>query len=422
LGQGQPRDGNQARAGWTPKSLILLSICLGWSSRRQLTLRFAEARETVAALYPQEGPLPVSYQGFFKQLGCANVALLRSAVAQLRKRAPAHLRSQWSRHNWVPFAVDGSRIEAPRTAANEEAMGCAGRSGTGPQMWVTLITHLPSGLPWNWRQGPGTSSERHHLLEMIADLPKNALAVGDAGFVSYEGMSAMDQTGRRFLIRCGGNITLRVDGQPVRKKLQPNRHGTRVYLWPDQAYRKKLPPLVLRLIVLKRKHQRVYLLTNVRAATELPKWMASEFYQARWGIEVTYRSLKQTMDRRRLLSKSPANAQMELAANLLALFVLVLHGIMALGIRCVRMSLARILPTVQRAMEAVRWHDDWYAFSNLLRNAVKDEYHRRLSSKQARHWPHKKKDKPPSPPKLRTLRSAERQRMREIAVLLRKTG
>lgn len=29
FGEGQPRDGNQARAGWTPKYLVVLSLCIG---------------------------------------------------------------------------------------------------------------------------------------------------------------------------------------------------------------------------------------------------------------------------------------------------------------------------------------------------------------------------------------------------------
>ena len=271
VGEGEIRDGNQARAGWTPKYLILMGICIGWSVKRQLTARFDEARTTVCMLEPPNGPLPKSYQGFFKQLGRFDVPLVHSVMEQLRQEAPRSVQGAWFLHNWVPFAVDGSRVEAPRTAANEEYMGCAGRSGTGPQMWVTMITHLPSGLPWDWRQGPGGSSERAHLLDMLGSLPERSLIIGDAGFVSYEGMLEMEQAGQPFLIRVGGNFTLLLDGQPIPSRLERTRHGILVYLWPDRIYRKKLAPLVVRLIVLKGKGAEVYLLTNVRSSTELPK-------------------------------------------------------------------------------------------------------------------------------------------------------
>ena len=48
LGEGRPRDGNQARAGWTPKDLLVRCVCTGWSGRRRLTGRFHEARAVAA--------------------------------------------------------------------------------------------------------------------------------------------------------------------------------------------------------------------------------------------------------------------------------------------------------------------------------------------------------------------------------------
>jgi hypothetical protein len=330
------------------------------------------------------------------------------------------MHDRWFSHNWILFAVDGSRFEAPRTAANEESMGCAGRSGTGPQMWVTMITHLPSGLPWDWRQGPGTSSERSHFAEMRGFLPTQSLAIGDAGFVSYEGMSAMNEAGQRFLIRVGGNFTLLFDGQPIPSSLERTHRCVLVYFWPDRVYSAKLPPLVVRLIALNRKGKKVYLLTNVMSTTELPKWMASEFYEARWGIEVAYRNLKQTMDRRRLLSKSPTNAKMELAICVLALFILAFHGILVMGAQCARLSIAAALAVMHDAIEAMRWGFEWRGFSVALAEATKDEY-QRAGSKRARDWPHKKKEKPPDPPKLRPLTAAHKRRLQLLDAAV-KTG
>ena len=43
LGEGRPRDGNQTRAGWTPKDLLVRCVCMNWSGRRRLTGRFHEA-------------------------------------------------------------------------------------------------------------------------------------------------------------------------------------------------------------------------------------------------------------------------------------------------------------------------------------------------------------------------------------------
>lgn len=411
LGEGQPRDGNQARAGWTPKFLVLLSLLIGWSGKRQLTARFSEARAIAASLYPDESGLPTSYQGFFKQLRRADLENLRAPLRLLREKAPQYIGDDWQMYNWVPIGVDGSRVEAPRTAANEEAMGRAGRTGTGPQLWVTTACHLPTGLLWDWRQGPGTSSERGHLMEMVGDLPERALVVADAGFVGYDVMRAMDRAGQPFLIRCGGNVTLLLGEEPVEAKLERSRYGTRVYLWPEGKRAKGFPPLVLRLIILKRKGKKVYLLTNVLDSQALPKWMASELYAARWEIEVSYRSLKQTLDRRKLLAESPDNAKMELASYLLALSVLVLHGIVALGRRCRALSVALALRALREAMEGLRWGVEWDGFSSHMKAALRDSYER-SGSKRARTWPHKKTQRPPGPPKLRRLLRAERKQLR----------
>ena len=43
---------------------------------------------------------------------------------------------------WAVFGVDGSRVECPRTKANEAAFGSAGRRKTGPQQFLTTLFML----------------------------------------------------------------------------------------------------------------------------------------------------------------------------------------------------------------------------------------------------------------------------------------
>ena len=108
------------------------------------------------------------------------------------------------------FAVDGSRCELARTVSNERAFsatrpGKKGNTRTGrkskrkikpgkthfpkadsPQLWVTAMWPVASGLLWDWRLGPFDSSERAHLLGMLRDLPATALVVADAGFMGND--------------------------------------------------------------------------------------------------------------------------------------------------------------------------------------------------------------------------------------------
>ena len=141
--------------------------------------------------------------------------------------------------------------------------------------------------------------------------------------------------------------------------------------------------------------------------------MASEFCQARWGVEVDYRSLKQTLGRRKVLAKTPEAGAMELAGSVLALALLMLQGALALGRRITRLSIASGLKVLRRAIEAMRWRQASAHFVAALRAALKECYTRR-SSKRARDWPHKKTESPPRPAKLRRPNRHERTRMNEL--------
>jgi hypothetical protein len=302
----------------------------------------------------------------------------------------------WTWAGWTVLAVDGSRVDAPRTKANEPALGRAGREKTGPQWWVTWLTHPPSGLIWDWRQGPSSSSEHQHLRQMRPALPANTLLVADAGFAGFDLWSELLHSGVNFLIRCVNNTTL-LSGVSWSWIERRGQHSL-VYLWPQR--RRSQLPLRLRLMVLKRHGQRVYLLTNVLESQRLSRALAGQLYAARWGLETDYRALKQTLDRRPILAETPAVGAWELAGNILALALLMLQAAVAQGARVARMSVAAARRLIRRALECTRWRRSSGWFAAALRVALRDDYQRRRS-KRARDWPHKKNDPLPHPPKLR---------------------
>jgi IS4 transposase len=61
-------------------------------------------------------------------------------------------------------------------------------------------------------------------------------------------------------------------------------------------------------------------------AKKLSDKAALEVYRRRWGIEVFFRTLKQTFDRRKLRWHSASNAPVELEWSLLALWGMCLIG------------------------------------------------------------------------------------------------
>ena len=65
-------------------------------------------------------------------------------------------------------------------------MGRADKADAPPSLWVTALVHLTTGVPWAWRLGKATASERDHLRRMLPIVPAAALAVADAGYVGDE--------------------------------------------------------------------------------------------------------------------------------------------------------------------------------------------------------------------------------------------
>lgn len=326
-------------------------------------------------------------------------------MLRLRNRVKNMSAKYQRRQGWLAIAADGSRVECPRTADNEEGLGCAGKERTTPQLMVTTLYHMGTGLPWAFEVGPGTESERCQLQRLIETLPENSLLVADAGFASYELCDALQKTGQHFLLRVGGNIhlltdlgcTYEVDGQTV-------------YLWPQKAQQHDQPPLQLRLIVLGSGEKSVYLITDVLDVQRLSDEQAGVLYRMRWGIEVFYRSYKRTMNHHRMLSRTPATCIAEFCWTMVGLWLMALMSvekIIAAGNDPLAWSVAKSRDCLRRALRgALTGKRPHVALRKQLASAVKDNYVRR-GAKKARNWPHKKNEGPPGPPKIRPATAAE---------------
>ena len=401
-----PRD---PRVRWVPAYLILAWVVIGWSVRTTLAERLAEACRWLARRFPARRRPGHTYAGLLKATQRVGLELFQCFWRHLRAVEVKRLGQARTWYGWTVLAADGSRFDAPRTRANAKRLRRAGRTHTGPQWWVTWLVHLPTLLVWDWRQGPGNSSERRHLADMIADLPPQTLLVADAGYVGFDLMKQLAEAGVDFLIRCGSNVRLLVED--TNSRIERDDQHWHVYLWPRN--RRHEVPLVLRLIVLARRGKRVYLLTTVRQQTRLSRRMAAEIYQARWGVEVEFRSLKRTLAHYRVLSKTPEAGAVELAAYVLALALLMLQGAVALGRQVVRMSVAAALRALRDALETLRNRTWTPALEQRLRGALRDEYRRRRP-KHSRYWPRKKNDHPPGPPKLQRITRYEKTRITAV--------
>ena len=384
---------------------------MSWDEGQTLSARWDHAC-TAAHDVHRHWRMGESYSGFTQALVRETPRLVEAITDRFRRRMRALPERAWRFGGWAAFAVDGSRVEAPHTAANESDLGCAGRIKTAPQVYLTTVWHLGLGLPWDFRVGPGTASERHQALDMIEALPERALLVADAGFIGYQMHRTLVRSERSFLVRVGSNVRLLAQLGYYRTE-----RGGIVYLWPTHKQASRNKPLVLRLIRLKQGRQRVYLVTNVLDRRQLSDRVAQKLYQARWGEEVFYRSMKQTLQRRTLKSRTAATCLTECQWTLLGLWLLGLltvSRIVATGQNPRAWSVARSRDLVRQAIrnESPR-RGPRRPLRESLAQALIDTYRRR-GDKAARNYPRQKKEKPPGPPRIEPPTPLELQRARRL--------
>jgi len=397
------------RVRWTDRLLVVMAILVNWHIPSNLTEVFESCWHVVAGMYPTRRRVGVTYNGFIAALVKRSPRLLEIMAKALRK-AVRQLAGEahWRTQGWVVMGVDGSRINCPRTVANEAAFGCAGRAKTAPQQFITTVLHVGTSLVWDWRRGGGKEAERTHLRDMIDTLPKGSLLLADAGFTGYELMRTLIAGGRSFVIRAGGNVKLLKNlGLYVRE------HDGIVYLWP--ATHRDQEPLVLRRVILEGQKKPIHLLTNVLDETSLSDSQVAEMYRSRWGLEVFFRSLKRTMRKHKLSSKSPARAQVELDWSMVGIWMLgllTLERLLYRGASPSDWSVAKSLNVIRRVLSGRGGHKAAATLRNLGK-AVKDNY-RRKGPKATRPWPRPKKLQPPNPPKTRTATLAEAQSAKRV--------
>lgn len=347
---------------------------------------------------------------------------------------------------FVPIAFDGSRATVPRTAANEKAF-CAQNYGNGsyakatkrkgtkikrkslgtahpqePQIWITMLWHMGLRLPFCWKLGRSDSSERKHVTELLdeQEFLENTLFCGDAGFVGYQFWQQIIDHGYDFMVRVGANVSLLAEN--CEYELQANGN---VYCWPKEM-RSKGKPIRLRLVQVKIGKANVWLLTSVLSEKQLSTAQMIAFYKMRWGIQVEFRGLKQTLDNAKMCCLNPSRSLVELHWSIAAMAVSELLAIRE-QLRAhdcrrgksksswtpQRRSLAQTMRAIRQAINKPNDRPSLGKdLTTMLEHALTDSY-KRHGSKKARHLPRPNK-KALKQPKVTVLTGKERSRIREI--------
>jgi hypothetical protein len=386
---------------WTDRLLVTAALLLAYVGGATMIDRFTGARAAVVAMYRSRKRPGKSFAGFMAALVRRSPRLVALVGEALRGKMRANLAPLWRVGRFAAFGFDGTKIDCPRTQANEKHFKIGGHHKSGPQMLLGMLFHLRTGLIWSWRRGDACTPERTLLRDLLGHLPAAALLVADAGLTGYDLLATILAAGHSFLIRAGANVAL------LKKLgyLVEERHGI-VYLWSQRAQEDGLEPLVLRLIVLvDGRNRRMCLLTNVLSPQELSASEARTLYGLRWGVELLFRAMKQTLARRKMLSDSPRHAEVELDWTVLGQWLLSLLLLEQGGIKAsVRQGFAAALRIVRAALAG---HADGRQSLWRTLARIRPDGYRRRRPKKARDWAHKKNDPPCGVPKLRMATPAE---------------
>lgn len=384
------------RWGVQPVVLVLLAMC--WLTHDTAEERFQVACAVAITCRPKRRRPGRTLPGFLKavrRLPCRLFDVLAAAVRHhlLERKVLSRL------EGWFPVGSDGSRLNCPRTGELETRLPPKGTSAA-PQVWVTTLVHLLTGVPWAWRVGQSYASEREHLGRLAAALPARSLVVMDAGYISAPLMLRLVVAGHAFVLRLNASVQLLT---PSRTPLERYQQG-RVLWWPQEARRHGLPALPARLVRVRGKRGAgdLWLLTSVLEKRALSRRAVGRLYRLRWENECFFRAFKRTLGKVKLWGRTVKTVHREVLAALLAVQLLLAQVLVQ------RRPRQGAVPSVARALAAARQEVLHLGrrrrppYEQRLRQAWRDRRPRK-ASKIRKEWPRQKIYDVPRPPELLTL-------------------
>jgi hypothetical protein len=397
---------------WDLQPLVLIMLAMTWANGDSQAEKFEKARGFYVACHASRRRPGKTLVGFQKALRRIPMRALRAMAAGVRQQIHARLGARRLVDGFEPMGCDGSRIECPRTPELERGLRRAGKTDTAPNVWLTALVHLPTGLLWSWRLGPGTAAEQEHLRHLLATLSPEALIICDAAYMGFELVRAIVGGNRSFLFRMSSRVDLYTLEEA---NLESWTEGPVLY-WPKYVQKEERAPIECRLIRVPAKakgkskgsvKRDVWLLTDILDPARLSAATAAKFYRWRWLNEGMFRTYKRTIKKLKLSSRTVALVHREAELSLLATQILLAHADLALRpaiaatIEGPAISARKVLIEVRREIDAaakpkVKQYGERLA-------GCRAESRKQASPKATRKWPRRKPTKPPKPPCLHTL-------------------
>lgn len=428
---------------WVPEQLAAQAMIWSWQDTKKVTDAFEKTLEICAKLGLKQ--IAQTYTAFMNAVSQYRETIRNGLRARYQVQAEQIGGKFFRTNQWVLIGFDGSRATAPRSLANEKAF-CAPNYGQSnkakygkkksnglrrkrnaahktepqePQVWITMMWHMGLRLPWTWRLGPSSSSERGHVQEMLEqeEFPEKTLFCGDAGFTGYPLWSSIKAANGDFLVRVGANVNLLSEHADIKEV-----GGGIVLCWPKDRMNSGEPPLRLRLVRVQVGKTMMWMLTSVLDERKLTLEQIVTYYKMRWLIEVEFRGLKQTIDKHKLRCRNHDRLLAELDWSLQGMAFAELLALRAQIPKAQSInrkyspqdrSLANTLRVLRRYMRNLdqKTHPD--ALQDDLSAAFVPKYKNR-TDKRARYRRKNPDMKPLGDPVLRKLTSEERKKLKML--------
>ena len=302
----------------------------------------------------------------------------KSAASQARQRVGPqplkwlfdHSAGHWSKQDRRAyifkglqlFAMDGTTLRTHDNEELREHFGAqhysSGAIASYPQVRGVTLTSLPTHIVHSAAFGPYGTNEMLYAKQLIAGIPNESLTVFDRGFLSAEILCTLTQQGadRHFIIPAKSNTKWEViEGDEndctVRMRVSPQARAKCADLpefWQARA-----------ITVIDAQARKRILLTSLNDRRRYEPADISHCYERRWGIETSYRELKQTMlgAALTLRSKTANGVYQEIWGTLIAYNLVRLEiAKAALTVKCEPMEVSFI-----RAFHLIQFELHWAA-------------------------------------------------------------
>lgn len=266
------------------------------------------------------------------------------------------------------LAVDGSTVTAPDTPENQAAFPqqATQKPGCGfPILRLVVLLNLASGLIAAWATGNWFTHELGLLHSLWDHLRPGDVLLGDRAFCNW-GLIAQCQRrqldvvfrlkgSRRGDFRRGQRLSRDERLVRWRKPWEP--------AWSITTQEWALLPeeLTLRLVRCRLtlpgfRTRQILLVTTLLDSAQYPPAALGQLYYRRWGMELTLRNIKTTLQMDRLSCKTPANLQREIRMHFLVhnlVRLLMLQSARTHLVHLDRLSFAGSLAAARRYAEAL---------------------------------------------------------------------